>query len=606
MSDNCFSQTCQVSIGGPSAALALGTCSKTDVSCFGGSNGSVTAGAVTNAVGAVSYSWKNAANTVVGTTSTVSNLPAGTYTLTVSDNCFSQTCQVSIGGPSAALALGTCSKTDVSCFGGSNGSVTAGAVTNAVGAVSYSWKNAANTVVGTTSTVSNLPAGTYTLTVSDNCFSQTCQVSIGGPSAALALGTCSKTDVSCFGGSNGSVTAGAVTNAVGAVSYSWKNAANTVVGTTSTVSNLPAGTYTLTVSDNCFSRTCQVSIGGPSAALALGTCSKTDVTCSGENTGSVTAGAVTNAVGAVSYSWKNAANTVVGTTSTVSNLPAGTYTLTVSDNCSSQSCQVTVNPATDCVTPRHIFPTETSCATYQAGAAELPNVCYTVKGQKISNATPGVFFYYTTITAPGESFIVVVKQTVPAGGFLPFGINQDQIFAWSANGCAKIASGTGIFDGIITITNATAGQSIVLSAKYDTKTIIGSDIGNKGAVGIYRFETLINNQPDQNSVGELRVENCKPARIGNVEFFETTALKVNAYPNPYNGRVFLQIDSPVAGTADIDMYTIGGTKVDALKVNVQQGVNEPVGYDVKGNFQQLLYRVSVGGKSVSGILLSGK
>ncbi|WP_345243061.1 hypothetical protein, partial [Nibrella saemangeumensis] len=96
------------------------------------------------------------------------------------------------------------------------------------------------------------------------------------------------------------------------------------------------------------------------------------------------------------------------------------------------------------------------------------------------------------------------------------------------------------------------------------------------------------------------------ARIASTESAETSELKVNAYPNPHNGRVFLQIDSPVAGTADIDWYTVGGHKVDALKVNVQKGVNEPVGYDVKGNHMQLIYRVSVGGKSTSGTILSGK
>jgi hypothetical protein len=36
----------------------------------------------------------------------------------------------------------------------------------------------------------------------------------------------------------------------------------------------------------------------------------------------------------------------VGTTASVANLPAGTYTLTVSDDCSSKSNSVTVEPAT--------------------------------------------------------------------------------------------------------------------------------------------------------------------------------------------------------------------------------------------------------------------
>jgi hypothetical protein len=47
---------------------------------------------------------------------------------------------------------------------------------------------------------------------------------MGQPAAALAIGTSSKTDASCFGTSTGSVTAGTVTGAVGTLNYSWKNA----------------------------------------------------------------------------------------------------------------------------------------------------------------------------------------------------------------------------------------------------------------------------------------------------------------------------------------------------------------------------------------------
>ncbi|WP_394343513.1 hypothetical protein, partial [Flavobacterium ustbae] len=361
VSDSCSSKSNAVTIGQPNAALALADSSKTDASCFGASTGSVTAGTVTNAVGTVSYSWKNSSNTVVGTTATVSNLPAGTYTLTVSDSCSSKSNSVTIGQPNAALALGDSSKTDASCFGASTGSVTAGTVTNAVGTVSYSWKNSANAVVGTTASVSNLPAGTYTLTVSDSCSSKSNSVTIGQPLAALALGDSSKTDASCFGASTGTVTAGAVTNAVGTVSYSWKNSSNAVVGTAATISNLPAGTYTLTVSDSCSSKSNSVTIGQPNAALALADSSKTDASCFGASTGTVTAGTVTNAVGTVSYSWKNSSNAVVGTTATVSNLPAGTYTLTVSDSCSSKSNSVTIGQPNAALALADSSKTDASC-----------------------------------------------------------------------------------------------------------------------------------------------------------------------------------------------------------------------------------------------------
>ena len=317
-----------------------------NATCSGGT-GSITTSPFGGA-GPYSFSWSASNGGVIpsgqATNQNLTNLVAGTYTVVITDanNCTKQLSRT-ITSP-AALSLGSCSKTDVTCFGGSNGSVAAGTVTNNVGTVHYSWKNGSNTVVGTTANVSSLSAGTYTLTVTDDCTSKTCSATVSQPSAALSLGTCSKTDVSCFGGSNGSVTAGTVSNNIGTVNYSWKNSAQVVVGITSTVNSLPAGSYTLTVSDNCpATPQCTVTIGGPSAALALGSCSKTDVTCTAA--GAVAAGAVSNNIGTVNYSWKNGSNTVVGTTANVGNLSAGTYTLTVTDDCSSRTCSVTVASA---------------------------------------------------------------------------------------------------------------------------------------------------------------------------------------------------------------------------------------------------------------------
>jgi hypothetical protein len=68
----------------------------------------------------------------------------------------------------------------------------------------------------------------------------------------------------------------------------------------------------------------QVTVGQPATALVLAASTKTDASCFGTSTGSVTAGTVTGAVGTIKYSWKNASSIEVGTTS-VANLP-GTYT----------------------------------------------------------------------------------------------------------------------------------------------------------------------------------------------------------------------------------------------------------------------------------------
>jgi hypothetical protein len=338
VTDSCSSVTCTLTVGEP-AALAMSGCTSTDVTCHNGSDGSVSAGTVSNSVGTIIYEWKNSSNTVVGNTASVSGLPQGTYTLTVSDACSTLTCSVSVNQP-VPLSMTACSHTNVSCFGGSNGTLSAGTVSGAVGALIYVWKNSSNNVVGSTAQVTNLPQGVYTLSVWDNCDTLTCSETISQPNA-LSMAPCSHTDVTCNGGSDGSVSAGALSNSIGAVAYTWKNAGNSVVGSTSTVTGLPQGTYTLTVTDSCGFVTCSQTISQPNA-LSMLPCTSTNATCNNGSNGTVTAGTVSNNVGAVSYSWNNSSNQPVGNTSIVTGLPAGTYTLTVSDNCSSVYCSATV------------------------------------------------------------------------------------------------------------------------------------------------------------------------------------------------------------------------------------------------------------------------
>jgi SprB repeat len=542
VTDDCGTVNCNVTIGGPAAALALGTCTKTDVSCYGASDGSVSAGAVTNNVGAIVYSWKNASNVVVGNSATVNNLPAGPYTLTVNDNCSNRTCTVTIGGPTAALALGTCTKTDVTCYGASDGSVSAGAVTNNVGTIVYSWKNASNSVVGTSATVNNLPAGTYTLTVNDDCFTRTCPVTIGGPAAALALGTCTKTDVSCYGASDGSVSAGAVTNSVGTIIYSWKNASDVVVGNTATVNNLPAGSYILTVNDNCFNRTCTLTIGGPAAALALGTCSKTDATCT--TNGSVSAGAVTNNVGTVHYSWKNSADVVVGTTANVSDLPAGVYTLTVNDNCFNRTCSVTI-AAPDPINPPTVELTQ-------------PTLCGSLGSATI------------TSPAPGDDILFSI----------------DDGATWQES---NVFLNLGI--GSVTGVRVMIGDCISEAA-----TLPGSDCAPQE-----RIASSTVTGPATALVPVPPVSKTTPAKT---QTEAPSASSVVAYPNPFNDRVKFVVTVPQAGQGTLELMNMQGQRIKTIySGQIAKGgqIFEMEVPALRNN--TLIYVFRMGGKQITGKLV---
>ncbi len=311
-----------VTITEPSALTA--TTSKTDVSCNGGNDGSASVN-VNGGTAPYSYSWSNGSQT-----STSSNLSAGTYHVTITDanGCTLSKCVI-IGEPTALTA--SISSTNVSCNGGNNGSATVTA-SGGTAPYSYSWTNTC-----ATETNNNLAAGTYSVVVTDaNGCSYTASVTITEP-AVLAL-TTSTNNVLCNGGSDGSATVTA-NGGTAPYNYAWSNLAGTA-----TASNLTAGTYTVVVTDanNC-TATATVTITQPTALTLSFTTS--NVSCNGGNNGSATAN-VNGGTAPYSYAWSNG-----GSTATISNLTAGTYTVTITD---ANGCSIiSNNPISNTVLDRY-------------------------------------------------------------------------------------------------------------------------------------------------------------------------------------------------------------------------------------------------------------
>ncbi|MES2764059.1 MAG: SprB repeat-containing protein, partial [Bacteroidota bacterium] len=174
----------------------IATPSSTNVSCFGGSNGS----AIINLSGGISpytYLWNTAPTQ---TTSTINNLPIGTYSVTIQDGigCTFPT-TVTIAQP--PLLAFTSSLTNVSCAGTSTGSIT---VTPSGGTPSYtySWSPGGQT----TSSVTGLPAGNYSVNVTDaNGCIKTSTYTIVQPLPIVI--TFTQTNVSCFNGADGTAIA---------------------------------------------------------------------------------------------------------------------------------------------------------------------------------------------------------------------------------------------------------------------------------------------------------------------------------------------------------------------------------------------------------------
>ena len=304
---NLCTDTETITITEPTPVVAA-TALNNNVSCFGGNDGSATASA-TGGTGPYTFAWSNG-----GTTATVTNLTAGTFTVTATDaNLCSDAETITITQPATAVTASIALGNNVSCNGGIDGSATASA-TGGTSPYTFLWSNGA-----TTANATGLAAGTYTVTATDaNLCTDTETVTITEPTplvAAITLGA----NVSCNGGNDGSATASA-TGGTTAYTFAWSNGA-----TTTNATGLAAGTYIVTVTDaNLCTDTETITITEPTvlvASIALGN----NVLCNGGNTGSATASAVGGTT-AYSFAWSNGA-----TTAAVTSLAAGTYTVTVTD-----------------------------------------------------------------------------------------------------------------------------------------------------------------------------------------------------------------------------------------------------------------------------------
>ncbi|TAL62892.1 MAG: T9SS type A sorting domain-containing protein [Bacteroidetes bacterium] len=209
------------------------TMSHTDVTTYGGLDGSATV-TVTGGIPPFTYAW----NTFpIQTTTTISNLSAGNYFITVTDGVGCSATKNEVVSQPQALSA-TVTPVNVTCYGSNNGTAT-GAVSGGTPPYSYSWSTIP---VQTTQTASGLFPGTYTLTGSDAIGgSCTKAFSISQPTLLTAQTTVVKANC---GVSNGKIT-GSASGGTGPYSYSWSNG-----GTTQIISNILSGNYTLTVTDN--------------------------------------------------------------------------------------------------------------------------------------------------------------------------------------------------------------------------------------------------------------------------------------------------------------------------------------------------------------------
>ena len=317
-SSSCTATSMTYTVGEPAAMAS--TASATDVNCFGGADGTATV-TTTGGTGVYTYLWDDAS---AQTTETATGLLAGSYDVTVTDvNGCTSTASVTLSAPMAAIAL-TETHTNISCIGGNDGTVDL-TVTGGTAPYTYMWSNGE-----TTEDLLNATSGMKTVIVTDaNGCTETISVTLTQPSGFSLSST--TTDVTCNGDSTGAINM-TISGATAPYTYMWSNGA-----TTKDLMNVPAGTYTLVVTDanGCTTSNTKV-INQPTAIMITGIV--TNVSCNGGTDGSVMT-MVTGGVAPYTMTWSGGSN---------ANLSAGSHTLTVMDanGCSSMVTYMVNQPTT--------------------------------------------------------------------------------------------------------------------------------------------------------------------------------------------------------------------------------------------------------------------
>ncbi|MFM8431350.1 MAG: SprB repeat-containing protein, partial [Bacteroidota bacterium] len=323
-------------------ALTITPLTITNVGCNGESNGALEVD-VNGGTQPYDFRWSNGE-----TVEDLFNIPAGTYTLTVTDTqgCVTTFTQ-EITQPSRidSLITGTTlNVTNVSCNGLSNGAVSV-SISGGTPPYDYFWSDGS-----TDSSLTNLTAGPLEVLIRDaNGCSSTATVTITEPQELLAVIQnisvyAGGYNITCPGATDGFIDLD-VSGGTPQYSYSWSNG-----DTTQDLSGLTEGLYSVLVTD---ANGCPASVGASlfepapvTAFLTSPTYNGYNIPCKGDTSGIIYSD-VLNGAGPYTWNWSTGS-----TADTIAYLPAGTYSVTVTDanGCTTQDSITLTEP--NFLTPR--------------------------------------------------------------------------------------------------------------------------------------------------------------------------------------------------------------------------------------------------------------
>lgn len=305
--NNCSLQA-SIQIKEPLEALTFTYISK-KTSCHGSADGNIYTYA-TGGTPPYHFQWSTG-----DSLSYITGLTSGSYILTLTDfNNVVFIDTVVVSQPQAFVFSHTA--VTPSCYLFNNGSIDL-SLSGGTAPYRYYWYDPEYALAGFTQDLNGVSAGQYTVEIIDTLGCTSSYSVIIGQPEALTIGIIGS-NIQCTGGATGSLTT-TVSGGTVPYSYHWSNGQ-----TTPNIYTIPAGEYTVTVSDTngCIVSTSASIIEPNPITIQL---KSYETSCIDQIDGKITS-ILTGGSGGYNYLWSNGK-----TSEDISNLPAGSYSLTVTD-----------------------------------------------------------------------------------------------------------------------------------------------------------------------------------------------------------------------------------------------------------------------------------
>lgn len=392
--------------------------------------------------------------------------------------------------------------------------------------LTYAWSNGA-----TTEDLTNLQAGMYRLTITDNhgCV-VTDSVSLNNNTFGFGVTGVQLTDEQC-GDGTGAIDL-TVSGGTAPYTFSWSTGA-----TTEDLSGLSAGTYGVTITDNAGCATRQSYTVGNNTNNFNASATTTAANCA------VADGAldlsVMGGTGPYTFVWNTGA-----TTEDLNGIVSGTYNVTITD---ATGCQITAGytvPNTGGTLGANGTPTSATCGLANGGMS------LAVTG----GTTPYAYAWSTGATSAAVTGL--------AGGNYSVTISD-------ANGCELIVPA--IIPNMGNPVDLISGDTTAASCSSCSDGAVDLTLGTSGAPYTFAWSTsattedLVNVLPGTYHVTITNVDGCSLDTSFVVSFstgfVELEDMTLKVYPNPSTGDVYIEFSQDPTEDVQIEVFNALGQRL---------------------------------------------